>query len=142
MSDFGTYLRRHRELAGFSREKLAEDIGVTAGTVKNWELGRIRRPRDRAMRDMEDALGVPHGRLREAPDACSAWLAREDRVCGDRPVYLFRARCACGHPMAGLACGACAGSLRPACLTCWQESGHRCETRVTIGRAAPAAAAS
>jgi DNA-binding XRE family transcriptional regulator len=139
-SAFGSNLRRYREMARLTREGLAADVQVTAATVKAWESGRIRQPREQTVRDIEEALGVPRGRLGETPLTCSAWFVPEDRVCGATPVYPFRARCACGHLMAGLACGACAGSLRPACLTCWQEAGHRCETSVTIGSAEAATA--
>ncbi|MFI9005913.1 ATP-binding protein [Actinosynnema sp. NPDC053489] len=56
--EFGELLRRHRVAAGLSQERLAEVSGVATRTVRNLELGRVRRPRLPTARDLADGLGL------------------------------------------------------------------------------------
>lgn len=37
-------LQERRETAGYSRARLGKIVGVSAGTIENWELGRVGRP--------------------------------------------------------------------------------------------------
>jgi transcriptional regulator with XRE-family HTH domain len=37
-------LQERREAAGYSRAKLGQIVGISAGTIEGWELGRVGRP--------------------------------------------------------------------------------------------------
>src|SRR3954467_13720142 len=37
-------LQERREAAGYSRARLGKIIGISAGTIEGWELGRVGRP--------------------------------------------------------------------------------------------------
>ena len=37
-------LQERREAAGYSRAKLGKSLGISAGTIEGWELGRIGKP--------------------------------------------------------------------------------------------------
>jgi transcriptional regulator with XRE-family HTH domain len=52
----GRQLRVLRELMLLSQEALAERAGVSVGTVRGIERGRIRRPRTETVRMLADAL--------------------------------------------------------------------------------------
>src|SRR3954468_15542887 len=40
----GKLLQERRETAGYSRARAAELVGIKAGTIEGWELGRVARP--------------------------------------------------------------------------------------------------
>src|SRR3954464_11084316 len=37
-------LQERREAAGYSRARLGKIVGISAGTIEGWELGRVERP--------------------------------------------------------------------------------------------------
>lgn len=56
----GDRLRKAREFAGLEQGELAERIGISRGTVSNYELGRWQRPPKRyILRDWAEECGVP-----------------------------------------------------------------------------------
>ncbi|MBO0870775.1 MAG: helix-turn-helix domain-containing protein, partial [Micromonosporaceae bacterium] len=57
--DLATLLRTWRERALLTQEQLASRAGVSVGTVRGLESGRIRRPRNESLRLLADGLGLP-----------------------------------------------------------------------------------
>lgn len=57
-SNFGALLRRHREEALLSQERLGERAGLSARTVRDLEAGRVRRPRADSVWRLADALSL------------------------------------------------------------------------------------
>ena len=56
----GDRLRKAREFAGLEQGELAEQIGISRGTVSNYELGHGQRPPKRlVVRAWAEATGVP-----------------------------------------------------------------------------------
>jgi DNA-binding SARP family transcriptional activator/tetratricopeptide (TPR) repeat protein/DNA-binding XRE family transcriptional regulator len=55
---FGRRLRRLRAAAGFTQDQLAERAGVGVRTVRQLELGAVRRPQAASLRRLAVALGV------------------------------------------------------------------------------------
>ncbi len=55
---FGERLRRHREVAGYSQEELAERAGLTANAIGALERGERKRPYPLTLRRLADALGL------------------------------------------------------------------------------------
>jgi predicted ATPase/DNA-binding XRE family transcriptional regulator len=55
---FGSLLRRYRERAGLTQERLAERAGLTANAIGALERGERRRPYPHTMRALADALGL------------------------------------------------------------------------------------
>ncbi|RZU15576.1 transcriptional regulator with XRE-family HTH domain [Kribbella rubisoli] len=58
MSDFGHVLRRFRQAAALSQEKLAEVSGVSVEAIKTLEAGRRRHPRPHTLKLLGDGLGL------------------------------------------------------------------------------------
>ena len=56
-SDIGKIIQRVRKDKGFTQKELAEKLGVSTGTVQQWELG-VRYPRLIAMKRLESVLGI------------------------------------------------------------------------------------
>ena len=50
----GRLLQERRETAGFSRTRIGELVGIKAGTIEGWELGRVARP------PIHDVLRLSH----------------------------------------------------------------------------------
>src|SRR5690554_3761986 len=65
---FGDRLRRHREVAGFSQEQLAERSGLSPNAIGALERGERKRPYPDTVRRLADALGLDD-------EARAAWAA-------------------------------------------------------------------
>ena len=57
-TSFGTRLKRLREAAGLTQEKLASRAGLTAKAIGALERGERRRPYPHTVRSLADALGL------------------------------------------------------------------------------------
>jgi putative transcriptional regulator len=129
VSAFSVNVRRYRRQAGLTQLQFAGKLSLPVETVMSWEYHDIKQPRT-PLETVARVLGVTPDDLLEPPDdlggTCDVWRITLNRPCGDSLARPFSARCACGHYMAGLACGACLGSQKPGCLTCWQEKHHKC----------------
>ncbi len=69
----GDRLRKAREFAGMEQNELAHRIGVSRGTVSNYELGRgIRPPKVVVLRAWAHECGVPYEWVVGAPDTRQA----------------------------------------------------------------------
>ena len=53
-TSLGRLLQDRREDAGFSRTRIGELVGIKAGTIEGWELGRVARP------PIHDVLRLAH----------------------------------------------------------------------------------
>ena len=60
---FAALLRAHRERALLTQEALAARSGVSVRTIRDLELGRVRRPRSGSVRLLADALGLDGSEL-------------------------------------------------------------------------------
>src|ERR671934_323689 len=54
----GKLLQERREAAGYSRARASELIGIKAGTIEGWELGRVARPPIHDVLRMAHFLGI------------------------------------------------------------------------------------
>lgn len=69
-------LKDARIRAGLSQAELAEKLGVTQGTISNWEIGRTHPPDDQRDR-LNTILGLAHGgSMVEDASPIAAWLTR------------------------------------------------------------------
>ena len=81
----GRLLQNRREAAGYSRTRIAEIVGIKAGTIEGWELGRVAKP------PIHDVLRLASF-LRISADDIQAAVLREGevprpaRVAEDRSV--------------------------------------------------------
>ena len=129
MSAFSYNVRRYRIECGLSCAEIAAKLRIPINTVKSWECCGVKQPRG-GLGPVAAILGVTPADLLEAPPGaggvCDVWRICISQLCGESPALPFAARCACGHDMAGLACAACRGSVKPGCLTCWNEKQHKC----------------
>ncbi len=85
-SDLGWLLRRHRELAGWTQEELAQGAGVSVRAVRDLEAGRVRRPHRKTIQLVADALGLTvasraelESMVRAARRADASTVAADDR---------------------------------------------------------------
>jgi DNA-binding transcriptional regulator YiaG len=58
VAGFGVALRRHRERLLLTQEALAQRAAISVGAIRDFESGRVRRPRDDTVRLLSDALGL------------------------------------------------------------------------------------
>jgi tetratricopeptide (TPR) repeat protein/transcriptional regulator with XRE-family HTH domain len=77
---FAGLLRAHRERALLTQEALAERSGLSVRTIRDLELGRVRRPRSGSIRLLAGALGLESRELEAFVGA-----AGEDRVASAHP---------------------------------------------------------
>src|SRR6266540_721379 len=59
-------LQERREAAGYSRAKLGQIIGISAGTIEGWELGRVGRPPAHEVIRIAAFLRIPLEDIQEA----------------------------------------------------------------------------
>jgi LuxR family transcriptional regulator, maltose regulon positive regulatory protein len=78
---FGGLLRAHRERRLLSQERLAERSGLSARTIRDLELGRVRHPRGESVRLLADALLLA-GWEREQFEAAARGAPMTDRPGG------------------------------------------------------------
>jgi transcriptional regulator with XRE-family HTH domain len=64
-SNPGRFLRRHRRLAGWTQEELADKAGVSVRAIRDFEAGRVRRPHSQTIRMLSEALGLSDGSRKE-----------------------------------------------------------------------------
>lgn len=139
MSVFSANVRRYRQEAGLTLARFAGKLGLPVATVTTWEIHGVKQPRT-PLGPIAAVLGVTVAQLMEAPEdcggVCEVYRITHRQPCGQSPALPFRAGCACGHVMTGLACDACFGSKAPGCLTCWEEKRHRCAVSVVAAELA------
>ena len=80
---FGEQLRRHREVAGYSQEELAERAGLTANAISALERGERKRPYPHTLRRLADALRLSEDERSEL--AASVSRTRGGDVPGPLP---------------------------------------------------------
>ncbi len=77
----GDRLRKARELAGMDQDELARRVGISRGTVSNYELGRgVRPPKVVVLRAWANECGVPYGWLVGPADNPEASGRNTDRL--------------------------------------------------------------
>ncbi|WP_396656817.1 ATP-binding protein [Microbacterium sp.] len=76
---FGARLRRHREAAGLSQERLAERAGISANAVGALERGERTRPYPDTVRRLADALGLDDAQRTELAHAVRDGDREQDR---------------------------------------------------------------
>jgi len=59
-------LQERREAAGYSRAKLGKTLGISAGTIEGWELGRIGKPPFHEVTRIATFLRIPFEDLQRA----------------------------------------------------------------------------
>jgi transcriptional regulator with XRE-family HTH domain len=59
-------LQERREAAGYSRAKLGKTLGISAGTIEGWELGRIGKPPFHEVMRIASFLRIPFEDLQRA----------------------------------------------------------------------------
>ena len=59
-------LQERREAAGYSRAKIGKALGISAGTIEGWELGRIAKPPFHEVTRIATFLRVPFEDLQRA----------------------------------------------------------------------------
>jgi transcriptional regulator with XRE-family HTH domain len=87
---FAGLLRAHRERALLTQEGLAERSGLSVRTIRDLELGRVRRPRSGSIRLLAGALGLESPELEAfvgaAGDDRSAPAQPQDEPPGQLPM--------------------------------------------------------
>src|SRR5699024_9196900 len=78
-ADLAQLLRAWRERALLTQEQLAAQAGVSVGTVRGVESGRIVRPRSSSMRLLADGLGLPATERAALAVAARAGRGPQDR---------------------------------------------------------------
>ena len=75
----GRLLQERRESAGFSRTRIGELVGIKAGTIEGWELGRVARPPIHDVLRLSHFLRIPADEIQRAvfDDAGEAPAAEE-----------------------------------------------------------------
>jgi len=72
-------LQERREAAGYSRAKLGKTLGISAGTIEGWELGRIGKPPFHEVTRIATFLRIPFEDMQRAvfADAGTRGVAEE-----------------------------------------------------------------
>ena len=93
----GRLLQERRESAGFSRTRIGELVGIKAGTIEGWELGRVARPPIHDVLRLSHFLRIPAEEIQrvvfddagEAPPAEESSDEEERKPAGVRNRVLF-----------------------------------------------------
>ena len=75
-------LQERREAAGYSRAKLGTIIGISAGTIEGWELGRVERPAFHEVMRIATFLRIPLEDLQAAVFADAGTVPEPDKHPG------------------------------------------------------------
>jgi transcriptional regulator with XRE-family HTH domain len=75
-------LQERREAAGYSRARLGKIVGISAGTIEGWELGRVERPPFHEVMRIAAFLRVPLEDLQRAVFADSGTVPDPDQHPG------------------------------------------------------------
>src|SRR3954451_19286755 len=59
-------LQERRESAGYSRARLGKIVGISAGTIEGWELGRVGRPPFHEVMRIASFLQIPLEEIQRA----------------------------------------------------------------------------
>ncbi|WP_432888584.1 ATP-binding protein [Kribbella sp. CA-245084] len=100
MSEFGQVLRKFRQTAGLSQEKLAAASGVSVEAIKALESGKRRHPRALTVKLLADGLGLTDGEHAELvaagtrprtiqllPDDLQDFSGRDDQVADVEKLF-------------------------------------------------------
>src|SRR5215510_11150004 len=71
-------LQERREAAGYSRARLAALVGVSAGTIEGWELGRVERPPFHEVTRIAAFLRIPLDDIQRAVFADAGEIPTQD----------------------------------------------------------------
>jgi transcriptional regulator with XRE-family HTH domain len=75
-------LQERREAAGYSRARLGKIVGISAGTIEGWELGRVERPPFHEVIRIASFLRIPLDDLQRAVFADSGIVPDPDQHPG------------------------------------------------------------
>ncbi|GIF13077.1 tetratricopeptide repeat protein [Actinoplanes teichomyceticus] len=119
MNDVGARLRAYRERTGLTQSELASRTGVSAGTIRDLEQGRTRRPHPKSLGRLRAALAIADEEAPEPPAAGPATVAILGPLTVDRkPLAGGRVRTLLGR----LAVAAAARVSRDELIDClWPE---------------------
>jgi transcriptional regulator with XRE-family HTH domain len=78
-TSLGRLLQDRRESAGYSRTRVGELVGIKAGTIEGWELGRVARPPIHDVLRLAHFLGISADEIQRAvfDDAGEAPIAAD-----------------------------------------------------------------
>ena len=62
----GRLLQDRRESAGYSRTRVGERVGIKAGTIEGWELGRVAKPPIHDVLRLSHFLRIPAAQIEQA----------------------------------------------------------------------------
>ena len=65
-TSLGRLLQDRRESAGYSRTRIGELVGIKAGTIEGWELGRVSRPPIHDVLRLAHFLQIPAAEIQRA----------------------------------------------------------------------------
>jgi transcriptional regulator with XRE-family HTH domain len=75
-------LQERREAAGYSRARLGKIVGISAGTIEGWELGRVGRPPFHEIMRIASFLRIPLEDIQQAVFADSGGVPDPDKHPG------------------------------------------------------------
>ena len=92
-TSLGRLLQGRRESSGYSRTRIGALVGIKAGTIEGWELGRVARPPIHDVLRLAHFLGISADEIQQAvfDDAGSAPMpadmtAEQERTTSRRPL--------------------------------------------------------
>src|SRR2546423_2751941 len=72
-------LQERREAAGYSRARLGTIVGISAGTIEGWELGRVGRPPFHEVIRIASFLRIPLEQIQQAVFADAGTIPDPDQ---------------------------------------------------------------